>query len=121
MFAVFLVLPVGMHRPVYTEESLGERLMLAVFAVDRETNCFPSGHTIFAILSGLLVRHGRAPGAGCKYSDGCLLFPYATTITTGQHYYADVAAGVLTVLAGYFLSLRLEHSRIRLPVGDGRV
>ena len=63
IFAVFLAFPVGMHRPAYTGASFGERLMLAIFASDRETNCFPSTHVVFGVLSALLVSQG---GAGSR-------------------------------------------------------
>lgn len=113
MFAVFLIAPVGMHRPAYAGESFGERLMLAVFAVDRETNCFPSGHTVFAVLSGLLVSYGSPPRWVEVASWLLAASICVTTVTTGQHYYADIAAGVLTALVGFLLSLRLERFRAR--------
>jgi len=113
MFAMFLIAPVGMHRPVYAGESLGERLMLTVFAVDRETNCFPSGHTVFAVLLGLLVSYGSAPRWVQVASWVLAASICVTTVTTGQHYYADIGAGVLTALAGFLLSLRLERFRGR--------
>jgi membrane-associated phospholipid phosphatase len=108
MFAVFLVVPVGMHRPPYAGESFGERLMLAVFAADRETNCFPSGHAMFAILSAILVAHGGAPrwarvGAWTLAVAICI-----TTVTTGQHYYQDVVAGALTAVAGFRATRRID-------------
>jgi membrane-associated phospholipid phosphatase len=109
MFAVFLIFPVGMHRPEYAGVSLGERLMLGVFAVDRETNCFPSGHIVFAILPAILVSRG---GAGRLVRVGVWVLAAAicvSTVTTGQHYYADVVAGALTAVSGFLVSLACDR------------
>jgi membrane-associated phospholipid phosphatase len=107
MFAVFLIFPVGMHRPSYSGADLGERLMLAVFAVDRETNCFPSGHAAFAVLSAILVSHGGAARWIRVGVWGLAAAICATTVTTGQHYYLDAVAGALTAVAGFYASLAL--------------
>jgi membrane-associated phospholipid phosphatase len=109
MFASFLAMPVGMRWPAYPGDSLGERLMLAVFAVDLETNCRPSGHAMFAILSAILVTNGGAPPLVRVAVWFLALSICATTITTGQHYYQDVVAGVLTAVLGFFASCALER------------
>ena len=58
-----------MVRPEYMGGTLGERLMLWVFSVDKPANCFPSSHVIFAVLGAYLidragVRGGRRGGSG---------------------------------------------------------
>jgi membrane-associated phospholipid phosphatase len=109
MFAVFLIFPVGMRRPAYVGESFGERLMLKVFAVDRETNCFPSGHTAFAVLSAILVAHGGAPLPVRVGVWALAVSIGVTTVTTGQHYFMDVAAGALTAVLGFLGSHLLNR------------
>lgn len=111
MFAVFLIFPVGMRRPLYTGGSFGERLMLTIFAVDRETNCFPSGHTVFAILPAILVSYGGAPRMVQAWVWILTTAICLTTVTTGQHYYMDVPAGAMTAILGFIASLRLERLR----------
>jgi membrane-associated phospholipid phosphatase len=108
MFAIFLGVPVGMHRPEYAGAGLGERLMRGVFAVDRETNCFPSGHAVFALLPALLVAHAGAPRWARVATWALAVAIAVTTVTTGQHYYQDVAVGALTALAGFALARRLD-------------
>ncbi len=61
-FAIYGAWPVSMVRPEFTGGTLGERLMLWVFLVDKPANCFPSLHVIFAVLGALFdrPRRGRA-------------------------------------------------------------
>ena len=113
LFAALVTFPVGMHRPEYTGPGLDERLMRWVFSVDRETNCFPSSHTMFAVASALLVGHGGASRWVRVASWILAASVCATTVTTGQHYYMDVAAGAMTAAAGYLAAIALARCRSR--------
>ena len=58
-FAIYWAWPVSMVRPEFAGGTLGERLMLWVFSVDKPANCFPSLHVIFAVLGALSDRPRR--------------------------------------------------------------
>lgn len=107
MFVFFFAFPVAMVRPVYTGDGFGERLMRSVFSVDREANCFPSSHTLFAILAAILTAHGGAPRPVRVLMWILAAAICATTITTGQHYFMDVAGGIITAMAGYVAAARV--------------
>jgi membrane-associated phospholipid phosphatase len=100
-FAIYWAWPVSMVRPKFAGGTLGERLMLWIFLVDKPANCFPSLHVVFAVLGAHLI--GRA-GAGRAARWFWWAFAAAvsvTTITSGQHYFIDVPGGVAVALAGY--------------------
>ena len=108
LFVLLLAVPVGMRRPEYAGTDLGERLMRMVFAVDRETNCFPSSHAMFAVLCPILVAHGGAPRRVRTIAWLLAVSICVTTVTTGQHYYMDVVAGALTAISGYFVAMTIN-------------
>ena len=92
-FAVYWAWPVRMDRPVFNGPDVGCRLMRWVQAVDQPANCCPSSHALFAVLGALLVAHGGAETLTRTLTWVLAIAVCATTITTGQHYLIDVAAG----------------------------
>jgi membrane-associated phospholipid phosphatase len=100
-FAVYWFFPLGIMRPVYTGDGLGERLMRGVFTWDLEANCFPSSHTFFAVLGALLVSVGGARPAVRRATWALAVAVCATTVTTGQHYFIDIAGGIVAALLGF--------------------
>ena len=106
-FAIYWAWPVSMIRPEFAGDTLGERLMLWVFSVDRPANCFPSLHVIFAVLGAILIDR-----AGVRWPARLFWWVFAaavsvTTVTSGQHYFIDVPGGVMVAFAGYLVGRRL--------------
>ncbi|MBK8979875.1 MAG: phosphatase PAP2 family protein [Planctomycetes bacterium] len=103
-FIVYAAYPVRMERPDYTGEGFGMGLMRDVIGVDDPANCFPSSHTLFAVLGPILVSWGRAPRwlAVVAWILGVSIC--ATTITVGQHYFVDVAGGIVVAAIGFLVA-----------------
>ena len=116
-FACYWLWPLGIVRPIFLGNSLGERLMRGVFTIDREANCFPSGHTFFATLGGILVWRGGASGAVSRSTWVLAVAVCATTVTTGQHYFIDVTGGVAAALLGYTTTRMLMPPTKRVVSG----
>jgi len=106
-FAIYWAWPVSMVRPEFAGETLGERLMRWVFLVDKPANCFPSLHVIFAVLGAHLIDRAGAGRAARWIWWAFAAAVSVTTITSGQHYFIDVPAGVAVALAGYTVGRRL--------------
>lgn len=100
-FACYLLWPVAIARPPFDGPGVGRWLMREVVAVDGAANCVPSSHTFYAVLAALLV--GRAARSRAVRATVWVLAVAvcATTITTGQHYFADIFGGVAVSLVGY--------------------
>jgi membrane-associated phospholipid phosphatase len=114
-FAIYWAWPLSMARPDFTGGTLGERLMLWVFLVDKPANCFPSLHVIFAVLGAFLIDHA---GVGRVARLSWWLFAVAvsvSTVTSGQHYFIDVPGGVAVALAGYSLGRWLLPPVLQAP------
>src|SRR5262245_23283589 len=90
-FAAYWLWPVCMERPVFEGTDVGSRLLRWVQGVDRPANCCPSSHAMFAVLGAILVSHGRATWPVQVATWALAVAVCATTITTGQHYFLDVA------------------------------
>jgi membrane-associated phospholipid phosphatase len=100
-FFCYWVWPVGIVRPPFEGPGLGRWLMRWVVEVDGEANCFPSSHVFFAVLGAMLVSHGGAHRPVQIVVWALAAAVCATTVTTGQHYFLDVAGGVAVALVGY--------------------
>jgi membrane-associated phospholipid phosphatase len=109
-FLCYWAWPLGIVRPSFEGPGLGNWLMRQVVAVDGEANCFPSSHVLFAVLGALLVGHGGA-GRPVRVAVWALAVAVcATTVTTGQHYFLDVAGGAAFALAGYGVARVLRNA-----------
>ncbi len=102
-FAIYGAWPVSMVRPGFTGGTLGERLMLWVFSVDKPANCFPSLHVIFAVLGAYLIDRAGVGRTSRWFWWAFAVAVSVTTVTSGQHYFIDVPAGVAVALAGWFV------------------
>ena len=107
-FAAYWLWPVRMDRPVFDAPGLGSRLMRWVQAVDQPANCCPSSHALFAVLGALLVAHGVASRPVQVATWSLAVAVCATTITTGQHYFIDVAVGVGVAVAAYAVARNMR-------------
>jgi membrane-associated phospholipid phosphatase len=102
-FLCYYAWPLAITRPPFEGAGLGDWLMRRVLSADGEGNCFPSSHAYYAVLAAILVRHG---GAGRTVSGLTWLLTAAvcaTTVTTGQHYFLDVAGGAAVAVASYLI------------------
>jgi membrane-associated phospholipid phosphatase len=120
-FACYWFWPLGMDRPSYRGDGLGDHLMRGVFAWDREANCFPSSHTFFAVLGAILVSDGGAGPVARRLTWALAVAVCATTVTTGQHYFIDIPGGVATSLFGFAAARELMPGagRGRRPDASG--
>ena len=100
-FAAYWLWPVRMDRPTFDGPDVGSRLMRWIQAVDQPANCCPSSHALFAVLGAILVAHGEAGTLTRTLTWVLAVAVCATTITTGQHYFVDVAAAVGVAAAAY--------------------
>lgn len=112
-FVVYGLWPVVMERPDYAGSSFGEYLMRQVVAVDDPANCFPSSHTFYAILGALLV-WGRTGRRWFEWAVWLLsILICVSTITVGQHYFIDVAGGVVVAIFGFYTSRSIPKEERR--------
>ena len=99
LFAVFLAYPTVYPRPELAGGGFIAWPLALIYSIDLPRNCLPSGHVTAAFLTAFAVRQGR-PRLGAA-----LIFWAAvisvSTLTTKQHYFWDVIAGVLLSAAGY--------------------
>lgn len=118
-FSCYLVWPLSIVRPSFEGPGLGRWLMRQVLTVDNEANCFPSSHVYYAVLGALLVRHGGA-GRLMRWATYVLAVAVcATTVTTGQHYFFDVAGGVAVAVLSYLTTRILLRDLPAAPLNKG--
>ncbi|HEX4047980.1 MAG TPA: phosphatase PAP2 family protein [Elusimicrobiota bacterium] len=99
LFAVFLAYPTAYPRPELAGGGLSSLPLALIYRIDLPRNCLPSGHVTAAFLTAFAVRQ-------CRPRLGAALIFWAavisvSTLTTKQHYFWDVIAGVLLSSAGY--------------------
>jgi membrane-associated phospholipid phosphatase len=110
-FAVYFAWPVVMTRGTYEGPGFGLWLMRNVVAVDDPANCFPSFHTVSALLSAILI-HGAVRSASVRTLMWALAIAVAiSTVTVGQHYYIDVAGGAVVAFLAAWAAARLIPGR----------
>lgn len=115
---LFLAFPTTFPRDLYPAThgagaSLSESALYWFRLWDRPTNCFPSMHVASAVLATLPFR-GRRPGLFVAFSIWSVLIGI-TTITTKQHYAADVVAGALFGWLCHHVAFRGDTSDDRGP------
>jgi membrane-associated phospholipid phosphatase len=111
-FSCYLVWPLSIVRPSFEGPGLGRWLMRQVLTVDNEANCFPSSHVYYAVLGAILVRHGGA-GRPARWATYVLAVAVcATTVTTGQHYFLDIAGGLVVAVLSYLVTRSLLPEQV---------
>ncbi|WP_187770805.1 phosphatase PAP2 family protein [Cognatilysobacter lacus] len=75
-----------------------------LLALDRDTNCFPSGHVTIPIViaAGFCVQH---PGLR-RWVAVLIAVLLPSVVTTGQHYAVDIVGGAATACAGLAFGAR---------------
>lgn len=105
----FLAMPVVMDRPVVGDATLSRYALSILQASDPAHNCFPSLHCANALLAGLLLRE-----TGTRFwplGVGYALLIAATTLTTKQHWVADVGAGLAAAVVVWLVVFRPWRAR----------
>jgi membrane-associated phospholipid phosphatase len=108
-FLMYWAWPVSMVRPEFAGGTVGERLVRWFYSVDRPANCFPSLHVVFAVLGALLIARAGANRPARWFWWTLAAAVTVTTVTTGQHYFIDVPAGVSVAVVGYIVGLRVAR------------
>ena len=98
-FAVFLAYPTVYPRPPFAGAGPLDWPLMLIQRLDLATNCWPSMHVTSAFLTAFYVRQYR-PRLGA-FLVFWAAFISASTLTTKQHYFWDVAAGTALALAAY--------------------
>ena len=99
LFAVFLTYPTVYPRPEWAGGGLIAWPLAMIYRIDLPRNCLPSGHVTAAFLTAFSVRQ-RRPRLGAALVFWAAVIS-VSTLTTKQHYFWDVVAGVLLSAAGY--------------------
>jgi membrane-associated phospholipid phosphatase len=111
-FLCYLLWPLSIVRPSFEGPGVGRWLMRQVLTVDNEANCFPSSHVYYAVLGAILVRHGGA-GRWARWATYALAVAVcATTVTTGQHYFLDIAGGAAAAVLSYLITRALLPEQV---------
>lgn len=110
--AFWLLIPTVFHRPLQpTETDFTSFAYRWLCSIDTPANCFPSGHI-------------TSPAIGCwaiskeypkyRFRIGiCFLLLSLSILSTKQHYIWDLPGGLLTAMAGIWLSGKI-YSKFRL-------
>jgi membrane-associated phospholipid phosphatase len=100
----FLGWPTTYPRDTFPLPTDIDTLSLAAFhwlrVTDSPNNCFPSLHVSSAVMSALLW-YGESRTRFILFSVWALAIA-VSTLTTKQHYLADIVGGISLALAGYF-------------------
>ena len=106
-FAIFLLLPTAMERPIIGGNSLWDNALRFLYQIDAPDNLFPSIHCLVSWFSCIAVR-GREniPRWYQVCSLVMALAVFLSTLTTRQHVIADVFGGVLLAEGCYWLAGR---------------
>ena len=108
-FAVFFTYPTMLARGPATAGGLTGRMFEFLYRIDSSANCFPSLHVSLAWLAALGV-------AGEDRGKGIAAIVFASvislsTMTTGQHYLIDVAAGLVVAAICRAVVAKIEFTR----------
>lgn len=100
-FTVFFVYPTMITRDVVASEGLTGRLFEFLYRIDSSANCFPSLHVSLAwIAAAGVFEESRKKGFVAFFVAAVISI---STLTTKQHYFIDVIAGL--ALAALCLAL----------------
>ncbi len=99
----FLLFPTTNTRPLIVGDSLWDGLMRLLYQVDAADNLFPSIHCLTSCFCYIAVRgNEKIPQWYRVASFWIAVSIYLSTLTTKQHVWYDVAAGVLLAEFSYW-------------------
>ncbi|HXG66659.1 MAG TPA: phosphatase PAP2 family protein, partial [Blastocatellia bacterium] len=91
-FCVFLAFPTTLPRRLPPVEGLTAQAFALLYWMDSDANCFPSLHVALGWIAALgVMRERRSLGA---FAVVIAVLISASTLTTKQHYFVDVLAGL---------------------------
>jgi membrane-associated phospholipid phosphatase len=95
-FCVFFFYPTTLPRPPVEAEGLTAQAFQFLYSIDADSNCFPSLHVALACLIALgIAEESRQLRIFAVIWAGLICL---STMTTKQHYFADVIAGVCVAI-----------------------
>ena len=105
-FCIFAIFPTTLPRNYVTGTGLTAKAFQSLYMIDSSSNCFPSLHVALAWLAALGVWQERR-------SFGVVICLWAilitiSTMTTKQHYFIDVLAGLFLATLFRMLLIRFE-------------
>ncbi len=104
-FAVFLLLPTTIDRPVINGNSLWDAALRFLYRADAPDNLFPSIHCLIAWFSCIAVRNRKdIPRWYETCSLAMALMVFVSTLTTRQHVIVDIPGGILLAEGCYWLA-----------------
>lgn len=112
-FCIFAIFPTTLPRDYATGTGLTAKAFQSLYTIDSSSNCFPSLHVTLAWLAALGVWQERR-------SIGVVICLWAvlitiSTMTTKQHYFIDVLAGLFLAAVCRMLLMRLELTTSTFP------
>jgi membrane-associated phospholipid phosphatase len=91
-FCAFFFYPTALARPPVEADGLTAQAFHFLYAIDTASNCLPSLHAALAWLAALAVAQERSRLAAFAVLWAALIS--ISTMTTKQHYFIDVIAGM---------------------------
>jgi membrane-associated phospholipid phosphatase len=98
-YAVFILDPTYVERPVLEGDSWQVELVRSIYANDRLNNAFPSGHTYTTVLIFLFWWRWR-PRLRWLWALISVVI-VLSTLFTGQHHLPDPIGGIVWAYVGY--------------------
>lgn len=113
-FCIFAIFPTTLPRGYATGTGITAKAFRSLYTIDSSSNCFPSLHVSLAWLAALGVWQERRRPA-------ILICLWATlitvsTMTTKQHYFIDVLAGLFLAALCRMLLMRVELMTSAFPL-----
>lgn len=107
-FFVFFFYPTTLPRPLIETKGLTGQAFQFLYSIDAASNCFPSLHVALACLAAAGIAKERAGwGVFAIVWAGLICL---STMTTKQHYFADVIGGVCVAVVCRALARNAFHS-----------
>jgi membrane-associated phospholipid phosphatase len=107
-FIAFFFYPTTIARPPVETGGLTAQAFQLLYAIDAASNCLPSLHAALAWLAALAVAEERARFAAFAVLWAALIS--ISTMTTKQHYFIDVMAGLAVAWVCGAISKRLVYA-----------
>ena len=102
-YIIYYFYPTYVPRPMIRGTDFFSNLVLNLYEVDNPYNCFPSIHVLNSVLITLYTYESEKV---CKVTKTiCVIMAVSITLSTmfiKQHYFADVAAGIIFACVLYF-------------------
>jgi membrane-associated phospholipid phosphatase len=100
-FAVFFVYPTTLPRAESAAGALTRQAFALLYTLDGPTNCLPSLHVALACIAALAIGEAERRARWAAWLWAALIT--ISTLTTKQHYLADVVAGLCVAALGWMI------------------